>query len=37
MDIAIKTIGKGMTLYKDVRITVEYVRTISDESGLDVY
>lgn len=37
MDIAIKTVGKGMMLDKDVRISVEYVSTISDESGLDVY
>jgi len=35
--IARKTIEKGMTLDKDVRITVENVRTISHESGLDVY
>lgn len=36
-DIARKTIEKGMTLDKDVRITVENVRTISHESSLDVY
>lgn len=32
-----KTIEKSMTLDKDVRITVENVRTISHDSGLDVY
>lgn len=37
VDIARKTIEKGMTLDKDVRITVENVRTLSHESGLDVY
>ncbi|QDY42826.1 hypothetical protein [Candidatus Pantoea soli] len=37
VDIARKTIEKAMTLDKDVRITVENVRTISHESGLDVY
>lgn len=37
VDIARKTIEKGMTLDKDVRISVENVRTISHESGLDVY
>ncbi|HFO2793486.1 TPA: hypothetical protein ACHJJW_004721, partial [Escherichia coli] len=37
VDIARKTIEKGMTLDKDVRITVENVRTISHESGLDIY
>ena len=37
MDIARKTIQKGMTLDKDVHISVENVRTISHESGLDVY
>ncbi len=37
MNIARKTIEKGMTLDKDVRITVENVRTISHESGLDIY
>lgn len=37
VDIARKTIEKGMTLDKDVRISVENVRTISYESGLDVY
>ncbi|ENV9334749.1 hypothetical protein ACV822_000674 [Klebsiella aerogenes] len=37
VNIARKTIEKGMTLDKDVRITVENVRTISHESGLDIY
>ncbi|EAB4492553.1 hypothetical protein CVQ47_003034 [Salmonella enterica subsp. enterica serovar Javiana] len=37
VDIARKTIEKSMTLDKDVRISVENVRTISHESGLDVY
>jgi len=37
VDIARKTIEKGMTLDKDVQISVENVRTISHESGLDVY
>lgn len=37
VDIARKTIEKGMTLDKDVRISVENVRTVSHESGLDVY
>ncbi|EHN8910815.1 hypothetical protein ACB276_10405 [Enterobacter hormaechei subsp. xiangfangensis] len=37
VDIARKTIEKGMTLDKDVRISVENVRTISHESGLNVY
>lgn len=37
VDIARKMIEKGMTLDKDVRISVENVRTISHESGLDVY
>lgn len=37
VDIARKTIEKGMTLDKDVRITVENIRTISHESSLDVY
>ncbi|ORJ47606.1 hypothetical protein SAMN05216563_10689 [Phytobacter palmae] len=37
VDIARKTIGKGMTLDKDVRISVENVRTVSHESGLDIY
>ena len=37
VDIARKTIEKGMTLDKDVHISVENVRTISHESGLDVY
>ncbi len=37
IDIARKTIEKGMTLDKDVRISVENVRTLSHESGLDVY
>ncbi|EPT8896221.1 hypothetical protein NMY27_16505 [Cronobacter dublinensis subsp. beijingensis] len=37
VDIARKTIEKGMTLDKDVQITVENVRTVSHESGLDVY
>ncbi|MCV4871404.1 hypothetical protein OFB47_26735, partial [Escherichia coli] len=36
-DIARKTIEKGMKLDKDVRISVENVRTISHESDLDVY
>ncbi|MEI1581849.1 hypothetical protein QJN60_08405 [Escherichia coli] len=35
--IARKTIEKGMKLDKDVRISVENVRTISHESDLDVY
>ncbi|MGP2502779.1 hypothetical protein OH655_07915 [Pantoea dispersa] len=37
VDIARKTIEKRMTLDKDVRIYVENVRTVSHESGLDVY
>ncbi|EEH8735640.1 hypothetical protein GXF01_02590 [Salmonella enterica] len=37
VDIARKTIEKGMTLDKDVQISVENVRKISHESGLDVY
>lgn len=37
VDISRKTIEKGMTLDEDVRITVENVRTISHQSGLDVY
>lgn len=37
VDIARKTIEKRMTLGKDVRIYVENVRTVSHESGLDVY
>ena len=37
VDIARKTIEKGMTLDKDVRISVENVRTVSHESGIDVY
>lgn len=37
VDISRKTIEKGMTLDKDVHISVENVRTISHESGLDVY
>ncbi|EOI1395882.1 hypothetical protein PE051_14130 [Enterobacter asburiae] len=37
VDIARKTIEKGMTLDKDVRIWVENVRTVSHESGLDIY
>ncbi|MDM2817578.1 hypothetical protein OGX74_19060 [Citrobacter sp. CK197] len=37
VDIARKTIEKRMTLDKDVQISVENVRTISHESGLDVY
>lgn len=37
VNIARKTIEKGMTLDKDVRITVENVRTISHESGLNIY
>ncbi|EOD6736276.1 hypothetical protein ACJ2YI_002649 [Cronobacter sakazakii] len=37
IDIARKTIEKGMTLDKDVRISVENVRTLSHESSLDVY
>ena len=37
VDIARKTIEKGMTLDKDVQISVENVRTVSHESGLDVY
>lgn len=37
IDIARKTIEKGMTLDKDVRISVENVRTVSHESNLDVY
>ncbi|ENO0290391.1 hypothetical protein ACAD15_001402 [Enterobacter bugandensis] len=37
VDIARKTIEKGMTLDKDVQISVENVRTLSHESGLDVY
>lgn len=37
VDIARKTIEKGMTLDKDVHISVENVRTVSHESGLDVY
>lgn len=37
VDISRKTIEKGMTLDKDVQISVENVRTVSHESGLDVY
>lgn len=37
VDIARKTIEKGMTLDKDVHISVENVRTISHESRLDIY
>ncbi|EDT1278126.1 hypothetical protein IC336_002828 [Salmonella enterica] len=37
VDIARKTIEKGMTLDKDVLISVENVRTISHQSELDVY
>ncbi|EPT8896904.1 hypothetical protein [Cronobacter dublinensis] len=37
VDIARKTIEKGMTLDKDVQITVENVRTVSHESNLDIY
>lgn len=37
VDIARKTIEKGMTLDKDVWISVENVKTISHESDLDVY
>lgn len=37
IDIARKTIEKGMTLDKDVQISVENVRTVSYESGLDIY
>ena len=37
VDIARKTIEKRMTLDKGVRIYVENVRTVSHESGLDVY
>lgn len=37
VDIARKTIEKGMTLDKDVQISVENVRTISHEPSLDVY
>lgn len=37
VDISRKTIEKGMTLDKDVQISVENVRTINHESGLDVY
>ncbi|HAF1690101.1 TPA: hypothetical protein G9B13_000954 [Salmonella enterica] len=37
VDIARKTIEKGMTLDKDVQIAVENVRTVSHESSLDVY
>ncbi|EKA7110267.1 hypothetical protein OL205_004356 [Salmonella enterica] len=37
VDIAKKTIEKGMTLDKDVLISVENVRTISHQSELDVY
>lgn len=35
--IARKTIEKGMTLDKDVQITVENVRMVSHESNLDIY
>ncbi|MBJ9863566.1 hypothetical protein [Citrobacter amalonaticus] len=37
VNIARKTIEKGMTLDKDVLISVENVRTVSHESSLDVY
>ncbi|EIS0957397.1 hypothetical protein LY121_000542 [Salmonella enterica] len=37
VDIARKTIEKGMTLDKDVLISVENVKTISHQSELDVY
>lgn len=37
VDISRKTIEKGMTLDRDVQISVENVRTISHESSLDVY
>lgn len=37
VDTARKTIEKGLTLDKDVQISVENVRTVIHESGLDVY
>jgi len=37
VDIARKTIEKGMTLDRGVHISVENVRTISHESELDIY
>lgn len=37
IEIARKTIEKGMTLDEGVLITVENVRTISHESSLDIY
>ncbi|EDJ9368299.1 hypothetical protein GFM96_04510 [Salmonella enterica] len=37
VDISRKIIEKGMTLDRDVQISVENVRTISHESSLDVY
>lgn len=37
VDIARKTIEKGMTFDNDVRISVDNVRTLSHEPGLEVY